>query len=70
MAVVEQRNKMVTGDKVEVFGPGVEYFDQTISEMYDDKSGEPIEAAPHAQQIIRIKMDRPVKENFMLRKKA
>ena len=70
MAVVEQRNKMVTGDKVEVFGPGVGYFDQTISEMYDDKSGEPIEAAPHAQQIIRIKMDRPVKENFMLRKKA
>ena len=70
MAVVEQRNKMVTGDKVEVFGPGVGYFDQTISEMYDDKSGEPIEAAPHAQQLVKIKMDRPVKENFMLRKKA
>lgn len=70
LALVEQRNKIVIGDKVEIFGPGTEYFDQVITEMYDDKSGEAIDSAPHAQQLVRIKMGRPVKENFMIRKKA
>ncbi|MDD6043520.1 MAG: U32 family peptidase [Eubacteriaceae bacterium] len=68
-AVIEQRNKMVLGDEIEIFGPDVEFFRQTITEMYDEESGEPIDAAPHPQQIIRMKMDKPVKENYMLRKK-
>ena len=36
--------------------------------MYNEE-GEPIESAPHPQQILKIKMNKPVKENFMLRKK-
>lgn len=68
-AVIEQRNKMVLGDEIEIFGPDVEFFRQTITEMYDEESGEAIDAAPHPQQIIRMKMDKPVKENYMLRKK-
>ena len=67
-AVVEQRNKMVIGDEIEVFGPGTDFFVQNLTEMYNEE-GEPIEAAPHPQQILKIKMDKPVKENFMLRKK-
>ena len=66
-AIVEQRNKMVIGDEIEVFGPGTDFFVQQLTEMYNEE-GEPIESAPHPQQILKIKMAEPVKENFMLRK--
>ena len=66
-AVVEQRNKMVIGDEIEVFGPGTDFFAQPLTEMYNEE-GEPIDSAPHPQQILKIKMAEPVKENFMLRK--
>lgn len=69
MAVIEQRNKMVTSDEIEIFGPDIPFFKQKITEMYDAESGEPIDAAPHPQQIIRMKMAQPVKPNYMLRKK-
>ncbi len=67
-ATVEQRNKMVLGDEIEVFGPGEDFFVQELEEMYDEE-GCPISSAPHPQQILKIKMKQPVKENFMLRKK-
>lgn len=68
MATVEQRNKMCIGDEIEVFGPGIDYFTQTIKEMYDEE-GTAIESAPHPQQIIKIKLDKCVYENYMLRMK-
>ena len=67
-AIVEQRNKMVIGDEIEVLGPGVDYFTMTLKEMYNEE-GEPIESAPHPQQILKIKMDQPVDTYFMLCKK-
>lgn len=66
MATVEQRNKMVIGDEIEVFGPYTDFFEQKI-EIMQDQDGNPIESAPHPQQIIKIKMAMPVKENFILR---
>ena len=68
MATVEQRNKMSLGDEVEIFGPGAPFFIQKIEDMRDE-AGEPIESAPHAQQIVRIKMDQPVGENYIIRKR-
>ena len=67
-AVVEQRNKMTLGDEIEVFGPDIPFFKQALESMYDAESGEPLESAPHPQQVLRIKMDQPVKENYILRK--
>ena len=67
-ATVEQRNKMVLGEEIEIFGPGQDYFVQELREMYDEE-GNPIDSAPHPQQILKIKMAEPVGENFMLRKK-
>lgn len=67
-AIVEQRNKMVIGDEIEVFGPGQDFFVQKLEEMYDEE-GNAISSAPHPQQILKIKMAKPVDENFMLRKK-
>ena len=47
----------------------MDYYAQNISEMYDAETGEKLESAPHPQQLLRMKMDRPVKANYMLRKK-
>lgn len=68
MATVEQRNKMVVGDEIEVMGPGRDFFIQTLTEMYDEE-GNPLDSAPHPQQILRIRMDHPVSPYDMLRKK-
>lgn len=66
-ATVEQRNKMTVGDTIEVFGPEGDFFTQTLDDMTDEE-GNPLESAPHPQQILKIKMQKPVKEQFMLRK--
>lgn len=68
MAVVEQRNKMTVGEEIEVFGPYTDYFSQKLEVLLDEE-GNPIESAPHPQQILQIKMERSVSENFMLRKR-
>lgn len=68
MAVVEQRNKMVLGDEIEVFGPDREFFRQKLT-VLQNEDGEPIESAPHPQQILRIRMEQPVAEKYILRKK-
>ncbi len=68
-AIVEQRNKFSVGDEIEVFGPGsAGYFTQTVERIFDD-TGVSIEAAPHAQQIVNVKMKYPVSETYMLRRR-
>jgi len=68
-ALVEQRNKMTAGEEIEIFGPDMDFFPQPVGEMYDALTGEPLQSAPHPQQLLRMKMERPVKANYMLRKK-
>ena len=66
-ALVEQRNKMRIGDTIEVFGPGISFFEQNLSEMYDAETGEPLESAPHPQQLLKIRLDQPAAPDDMLR---
>lgn len=66
-AVVEQRNKMDIGDTIEIFGPEGEFFTQKLESMTDEE-GNSIMSAPHPQQILRIKLDKPAGPNYMLRK--
>ena len=68
-AVVEQRNKMDIGDEIEVFGPYTDHFTQVLTEMLDEE-GTPLDSAPHPQQILKIKTDKPVGVNFILRKRS
>ncbi|MCQ2554468.1 MAG: U32 family peptidase [Clostridia bacterium] len=65
-AVVEQRNKMNIGDTIEVMGPDIDFFTMELKEMYNEE-GESIMSCPHPQQVLKIRFDRPVKENYMLR---
>lgn len=68
MALIEQRNRILIGDLVEVFGLDMEFYEQRIT-MMKNIDGEIIEAAPHAQQLVWISMDQPVKEQYMIRKR-
>ena len=67
LVIVEQRNKMNVGDKIEVIGPFKETMHANILEMYNEKD-EPIESAPHARQIVKMKLDIDVEKDYMLRK--
>ena len=68
LTTVEQRNKFSVGDIVEIFGPYTPYYEETIREMYDEE-GNPVQSAPHPQQILRIRFERIPEEGFILRKK-
>lgn len=67
IATIEQRNRMVVGDEIEVMGPKRDFFSQKIEEMWDEE-GNPIESAPHPQQIIKMKMIQSVLSWDILRK--
>lgn len=67
IATIEQRNRIFVGEEVEVFGPGKDYFTQKIEKMWDKNDNE-IDVAPHAQQILKIKMDYPVERYDLVRK--
>lgn len=67
IATVEQRNRMFAGDRVEVVGPGRDYFTQEIKWMKDEE-GNNIDVAPHPQQIVTMPVEKPVKPFDMLRK--
>lgn len=68
-ATVEQRNNMKVGQEIEIFQPKGKTFLQRIETMLDAEHS-PIEIAPHAQQIIKIKMKEPAEPYAMLRRKA
>ena len=66
-ALVEQRNHMRVGEKIEIFQPKGAGWSQTLAEMTDE-DGESIEAAPHPQQHVRIRMERPIEKFAILRR--
>ena len=68
IAEIEQRNKMVVGDEIEIMGPYTDFFTHTITSI-QDVDGNEIESAPHAQQMIKMKLQKPVKAGFILRKR-
>lgn len=67
-ATVEQRNKFCVGDTIEVFGPRTDYVEETVTEMFDEED-DPIDSAPHPQQIIKLHLDHEAGKGFILRKK-
>jgi putative protease len=68
LTTVEQRNKFSVGDTVEVFGPHTAFYEETITEIYNEE-GEPVQSAPHPQQILKIRFSRKPEEGFIIRKK-
>ena len=66
-ALVEQRNHMRIGEEIEIFQPKGEGWRQKITDMTDEAGGA-IEAAPHPQQHVRIRMERPIEKYAILRR--
>lgn len=67
MVTIEQRRKFSVGDEVEFLLPKGDFIAHTITEMWDEE-GNPIESAPHPQQIVRFKCDAPITVPSLLRK--
>ena len=66
-ATVEQRNNMKVGQEIEIFQPHLAGYRQILQEMYNNE-GEAIQVAPHPQQIVKIRMDKPVEPYGILRR--
>ena len=58
-ATIEQRGKFELNQRVEFLQPRGETFSQTITSMCDE-DGQEISSAPHAQQVVKVPVDKPV----------
>ncbi len=67
IATIEQRNKFVKGDKLEIFKAKGENEDYIVGAIFDE-DGNIVTEAPHPQQILKLKIDSEVKKFDMLRK--
>ena len=68
IATIEQRNKFVVGDTVEFLRAGRALFSQIIAEMHD-ADGNSVDAARHAQQMLKIRVLEPVSALDIMRVK-
>lgn len=69
IATIEVRNYFEVGDEVQFFGPNIETFNYTINKMYNEDS-ELIDIARHPKSIIKMKIDKELEKNYMMRIKV
>lgn len=69
IATIEQRNRFLAGEALEVVSPHGPFWIQKAGSMKNDE-GQEIEVAPHPQMTVYMPMDRPVEPFSMLRRKA
>ncbi len=68
IATVAQRNRFFKGDELEIISPDKPYFKQRVEGMTDEEGNEVI-SANHAEMIIKMKVDQPVGEGCMMRRR-
>lgn len=69
VARITQRNKFCVGDQIEIMKPDGANVFVTVEKMYDEE-GAPVESAPHAKQILWIKLSGMPEPGDLLRVKA
>ncbi|MFA7636157.1 MAG: U32 family peptidase [Monoglobales bacterium] len=69
IAEIIQRNRFFRGDEIEVISPYVEGFYKFNADFMQDEKGYDINAAPHAEMIVRLMPGRKILPNSILRKK-
>ncbi|MHC2184002.1 MULTISPECIES: U32 family peptidase [unclassified Paenibacillus] len=67
-ALIQQRNHFKPGQEVEFFGPQGTFFKQVVPELHSE-DGQQLDAARHPLQLIRMKVEQPVKPLDLMRKK-
>ncbi len=68
-ATIEERNYFEKGCVVEFFGPGLETFSYKIEEIKDE-DGNLIDIVNHPFQIVKIKIDKKLNKNDIMRVKV
>jgi len=68
IAIIEQRNKFVIGDEIEIVRASGANFRQIV-EMLTDIEDNAVQEAPHPQQNLKLKLARPVRALDMIRRK-
>ena len=66
VAIVEQRGKLEVGQQIEILQPQGHNFLQNLTDMVDEENN-PIDAAPHAQQIVKIKLSQSAQPWSLIR---
>ncbi len=69
IAEIIQRNRFFRGDEIEVISPFVEGFYKFNADFMQDEKGYDINAAPHAEMIVRLMPGRKILPKSILRKK-
>ena len=67
ICTMSQRNYFEVGDKVEIITPNGEIIPLIVNELFNENM-ENIDKANHAEEIIKIKIDREIPVNSMVRK--
>ncbi|MGM0413896.1 MAG: peptidase U32 family protein [Bacillota bacterium] len=67
-AIVQVKNKINIGDKVEFFGPGADSFEQIVNRIYSNE-GEELEVANHPESIVKIPVSKEISENYIIRRR-
>lgn len=65
-ATIEERNYFEKGYMVEFFGPNIDAFSYKIEEILDENNNE-IDVVRHPRQIVRIKIDKKLSPNDIMR---
>ncbi len=68
IATIKQKNFFKVGDNIEIFGPKHETYDYEVKEIFDEKNND-LEAARHPEEIIKLKVNKKLYPNDMLRLK-
>lgn len=68
VATIEQRNYFSKGDAIEIFGYDIEPIELTIGEIIDEE-GNSIDVVRHPLQVVKIKVEKELKKDYLLRKK-
>ena len=68
LALIEERNYFEKGYEIEIFGPITETFSQKIELILDENDNE-IDIVRHPKQIVKIKVEKEVFKNDLIRKK-
>lgn len=63
-----QRNKFLVGETIEVMKPDGRNLQVTVQGIYDEE-GQPMESAPHPQQILYVKLDTELEVFDILRRR-
>ena len=69
MALVDVRNRIFTGDNVEIIGPDCDTIYTTVKSMFNVNM-EMIDVAPRPKELVWVDFGHELKENYIIRKES